>query len=42
MKYLILILSLAALIGTATAATAPTKESCCKGKECCKMGCCKK
>ncbi|HET9857556.1 MAG TPA: hypothetical protein VFP99_06945 [Chthoniobacterales bacterium] len=41
MKYLLLILGLAALIGTATAATTP-KESCCKGKHCCSMGCCKK
>lgn len=41
MKYLLIILSLAALIGTATAAT-PPKQSCCKGKECCKMDCCKK
>ncbi len=41
MKYLFLVLSLAALIGAATAATAP-KENCCKGKQCCSMGCCKK
>jgi hypothetical protein len=42
MKYLPMILSLVALIGTATAATPTTKASCCKGKECCSMGCCKK
>ena len=38
MKYLLLILGLAALIGTATAQT-PPKEKSCNGKECC---CCKK
>lgn len=41
MKYLLLIISLAALIGTATAAT-PPKDNCCKGKQCCNTGCCKK
>lgn len=39
MKHLLLILSVLALIGTATAATTPKKESCPQGKECC---CCKK
>jgi hypothetical protein len=42
MKHFLLILSVLALIGTATAATPPKKESCCKGKECCSTGCCKK
>jgi len=41
MKYLLLIVSLAALIGTATAATTP-KDNCCKGKQCCNTSCCKK
>jgi hypothetical protein len=42
MKYLILIATLAAFIGTATAATAPQAD-CCKGKQkCCSSGCCKK
>jgi hypothetical protein len=41
MKYLLLILSLAALIGTATA-QAPPKGDCCKAKTCCNTGCCKK
>jgi len=41
MKYLLIILSLVALIGTATAQT-PPKKSCCAGKECCNTGCCKK
>jgi len=38
MKYLLLILGLAALIGTATAQTTP-KDNGSKGKEC-KMDCC--
>jgi len=44
MKYLLLILSLVALIGTATAQT-PPKDNGSKGKECNKAdccGCCKK
>ena len=41
MKNLLLILSVLALAGTLTAAT-PSKQACCKGKECCSMGCCKK
>jgi hypothetical protein len=40
MKYLLLILSLAAVIGTATAQTPPTKDTDCKGKECCGSCCC--
>jgi len=39
MKYLLMILSLIALIGTAAAATAP-KDNSCKGKECSKADCC--
>ena len=42
MKYLLLLLSLAASICTATATTPPTKDTCCKGKQCCTLGCCKK
>jgi len=39
MKYLLLILSLAAVIGTATAQT-PPKDTDSKGKECCGSCCC--
>jgi hypothetical protein len=39
MKYLLLILSLAALIGTATAQT-PPKDNGSKGKEYSNAGCC--
>ncbi|HLW36045.1 MAG TPA: hypothetical protein VKS98_10330 [Chthoniobacterales bacterium] len=39
MKYLLLILSLAALVGTAKAQT-PPKDGSAKGKECSKSDCC--
>ena len=39
MKYLLLILSLAAVIGTAMAQTSP-KDNGSKGKECSKADCC--
>lgn len=41
MRYFLLLLSLVALIGTATAQT-PPKNSCCKGQHCCNTSCCKK
>jgi len=41
MKYLLLIVSLAALLGVSSASA--QNDSCCKGKQkCCNSGCCKK
>jgi hypothetical protein len=40
MKYILLIVTLAAFIGTASA-TSPSASGCCSGGKCCKSACCK-